>query len=182
LSPYHFSRAFKKTLGMPPRRYPCAVGSAGQRCYWSSRAYRSKSPSGGFRRYELVFDCFPLPVGHAPRAYRCQSWVSASQIPALAGRPLYNVARQAVTSLICSGVRFIETVCIATFCRVHSCSPAPSARDRSCRWAHPDLAGETGVVFSGPSYSIVQLVSRSEFIIIHQQGRAANIGARSEGG
>jgi hypothetical protein len=63
-----------------------------------------------------------------------------------------------------------------------ACSPAPSARDRSCRWAHPDLAGETGVVFSGPSYSIVQLVSRSEFIIIHQQGRAANIGARSEGG
>ena len=37
LSTYHFCRAFKQSVGMPPHRYHTAGGSSAQRHCWRSR-------------------------------------------------------------------------------------------------------------------------------------------------
>jgi AraC family transcriptional regulator len=72
LSPFHFARAFKKTIGMPPRRYhmQCRIDRAKMLLAEPSPSVTEIADQVGFADTSSFSVAFRNRVGRSPRAYR----------------------------------------------------------------------------------------------------------------
>jgi len=72
LSPYHFARAFKKTLGLPPRRYHMQrrINRAKMLLAEPGLSVTEIADQVGFADTSSFSVAFHSRVGSSPRAYR----------------------------------------------------------------------------------------------------------------